>query len=244
MSLLHTCFSHRMSCYNSELVSFCTWLRSTQRLHESQIYYCALLCCTGCQSDHLLVQGDGASDLWGCCDAREEAHRWSQLECHGCAGVVPGRLGTAAEWLGTGRRRGTTCCRSPALSGADALSEGELCKDCSPSSAYQGGWLGTMGFWACGWGLDGLLFCSSPVPPLLQCAEALWKTGCQPCLGALAGLLASSPATSFWGYFGEESPLWFLWLSSWEVWCLPNRDPQGYLELYGPELVRASQDLP
>lgn len=45
----------------------------------------------------MLVQEDGASDPWRCCDARERAHKWSQLDCPGCSGVAPGRLGTAAE---------------------------------------------------------------------------------------------------------------------------------------------------
>lgn len=116
----------------------------------------------------------------------KKTRRCSQLEFRGCADVVPGRLGTAAEWLGV-RRRGAVCFSSSAASGED---EKELYKGCSPTCACPGGWLGSMWLWARGRGVDGLLFCSSPASLLLQCAEALLKTAWE---SAMPGSTRSNP---------------------------------------------------
>lgn len=44
-----------------------------------------------CKGTMLVTCGHAVWDVvW------EEAHKWSQLECHGCARLVHGRLGTAA----------------------------------------------------------------------------------------------------------------------------------------------------
>lgn len=71
-------------------------LRSAQRPHGAagSPLSCPLL--NGCQRHQVLVQRDGAG---------ETAHSWSQLECPGCSGVAPARLGTAAECLARKRRR-------------------------------------------------------------------------------------------------------------------------------------------
>lgn len=66
------------------------------------------------------------------------------------------------------------CCGSPAASGADALAEGELCKDCSPSSAHLTGEHVALSVWLRSRQLTVLFFpCPSASPvcrsPLKDC---------------------------------------------------------------------------
>lgn len=222
MSLLRTPFSHRMSYYNSELVSFCTRLRRAQRPHESKF---------------ITVP---SSVAW----AVRATTRWCKGMMRVTCGdaVMPGRKPTGGvSWSATAVQ--VLCLAGWGLLLNDLVRGGEgsraavallqvgqmrCLRGSSARVAVPQVPVREAGRGACGFEhvAKEWMACCFAIP-LSLCFFTVQKPferlpGYQPCLGALVGLLAGSPTTSFWEYSGEQRPLWFLWLSSWEAWCVPT----------------------